>query len=57
MVDSLKKESELPEELCRYIAKRIDENMKELKINYIIDRLARIEDNIGQLLEDESTDE
>lgn len=57
MVDSLKKESELPEELCRYIAKRIDENMKELKINYIIDRLVRIEDNIGQLLEDESTDE
>ena len=57
MVESLKKDSDMPEEMCRYIAKKIDENMKELKINYILDRLMCLDDNIETLLSDEQTEE
>ena len=57
MVEGLKKDSDLPDEMCRYIAKKIDENMKELKLNFILERLIRMEDNIDTMLSDDSSEE
>ena len=57
MVEGLKKDSDLPDEMCRYIAKKIDENMKELKLNFILERLIRMEDNIDAMLSDDSSEE
>ena len=57
MVESLKTDSELSDEICRYIAKKIDENMKELKINYILDRLIRLDDRVKSSLLNEPTED
>ena len=51
MVKTLENESEMPEELCRYVAKKVEENMRDLKINYILDRLVRLDQNVDVVLE------